>query len=67
MLAKDQKKSMFDISKYHLSLYEDDSKEFISSRIITQDATLVNHFDPEAKKQTRNRSTLAHHPAPTSH
>ena len=49
MLIKDQKKSRLDISKYLLSLYEDDPK--------------IHHFDPEAKKQRmqwkHSSSTLA--------
>ena len=50
MLTEDQKKSRHDISKYLLSLYEDDPEEFMH-RFVTQDETLVNHFDLDATKQ----------------
>ena len=46
-----QKKSRLDISKYLLSLYEDDSVEFMC-RVVTQDETWVHHFDPGTKKQS---------------
>ena len=36
MLTKDQKKSRLDISKYLLSLYEDDPEEFMC-QVVTQD------------------------------
>ena len=49
MKTKDQKKSRLDISKYLLSLYEDDPEEFMR-RVVTQDETWVHQFDPEAKK-----------------
>ena len=48
MLTKDQKKSRLDISKYPLSLYEDDPQEFMH-KIVTQDETLVHYLDLEAK------------------
>ena len=51
ILTKYQKKSRLDISKYLLSLYEDNSEEFMR-RVVTQDETLVHHSDPEAKKQS---------------
>ena len=49
MLTKDQKKIRLDISKYLLSLYEDEPEEFMP-RIMTQDETGVHQFDPEAKQ-----------------
>ena len=51
MLTKDQKKSRLDISKYLLSLYEDDPEEFMY-RVVTQDKTWGHHFHSEAKKQS---------------
>ena len=51
MLSKDQNFSRLDISKYLLSLYEDDSGECMH-RVVTQDETWVYHVDPEAKKQS---------------
>ena len=48
MITKDQKKSRLDISKYLLSLSEDDPEKFMR-QIVTQDETWVHHFDPEAK------------------
>ena len=48
MITKDQKKSRLDISKYLLSLSEDDPEKFMH-QIVTQDETWVHHFDPEAK------------------
>ena len=51
MLTKDQKKSRLDISKYLLSLYDDDPEEFMH-QVVIQDETWVHHFDPEAKKQS---------------
>ena len=51
MLSKDQKKSRLDISKYLLSLYEDDPEEFMR-RFVIQDETWVCLIDPEAKKQS---------------
>ena len=50
ILTKDQKKGRLDISKYLLSLYEDEPEEFMC-RVVTQDETWVHHFDPKAKKQ----------------
>ena len=50
MLTKDQGKSRLDISKYLLSLYEDNPEEYMH-RVVTQGETEVHHFDPEAKKQ----------------
>ena len=40
MLTKDQKKNRLDISKYLLSLYEDDTEEFMP-RVVTKDETLI--------------------------
>ena len=51
MLTKDQKKSRLDISKYLLSLYEDDPEEFMHG-VVIQDETSVHHFDPDAKKHS---------------
>ena len=51
MLTKHQKKSRLAISKYPLSLYEDDPKE-VMHRVVTQEETWVNHFVPEAKRQS---------------
>ena len=48
MLTKDQKKSRLDISKYLLSLYDDDPEECVR-RVMTQNETWVHHFDREAK------------------
>ena len=45
MLTKDRKKSRLDISKYLLSLYEDDPGECMR-RVMIQDETWVHHFDP---------------------
>ena len=50
MLTKAQNKSRLVISKYLLSLYEDDPEEFMHW-VVTQDETRVHHFVPEAKKQ----------------
>ena len=53
MLTKDHKKSRLDISnKYLLSLYEDNPEEFMHC-VVTKDETWVHHFDPEAKKQSK--------------
>ena len=46
MLTDDQKRPRLDIPRYLLSPYEDDPGNFIE-RVVTQDETLVNHFDPE--------------------
>ena len=35
-----------------LSPYEDDPDDFIE-RVVTQDETLVHHFDPESKMQSK--------------
>ena len=48
MLTKDQKKSRLDIFKYHLSLCEDNPKEF--SVKLWPKMRRVHHFDPKAKK-----------------
>ena len=50
MLTEDQKRNRLDISRYLLSRYEDDPKEFMD-RVVTQDETWVHHFDSESKKQ----------------
>ena len=50
MLTKDHKKSRLDISKYHLSLNEDDPEEFMCWVVILDEAW-VFYFDSEAKKQ----------------
>ena len=46
----DQRKNQLDISRYLLSPYEDDPGDFIK-RVVTQDETLVHHFDTESKMQ----------------
>ena len=56
MLTKDQKKSRLDIFKYLPSLCEDDPEELM--RRVTQDDTLVHHFDPEAKKNSMQHPLL---------
>ena len=50
MLTDDQKRSLFDISRYLLSRNEDDPGDFID-RVVTQDETCVHHFDPESIRQ----------------
>ena len=60
MLTEDQKRSMIDISRYLLASYEDDSEELMD-RVVTQDETLVHHFDPESKKQSMQ---WKHHGSP---
>ena len=52
MLADDQRRTQLDISRYLLSRYEDDPGDFIE-RVVTQDETYVNHFDPESKMQSQ--------------
>ena len=52
MLTDDQKRTLLKISKYLLSRYEDDPKDFIK-QIVTQDETWVHHFDPESKMQSK--------------
>ena len=52
MLTDDQKRTWLDISRYLLSCYEDDPGSFIE-RVVTQDETLVHHFDPEPKMQCK--------------
>ena len=59
MLTEDQKRSRIDISRYLLSLYEDDPEEFMDL-VMTQDETSVHHFDPESKKQSMLWKHLAH-------
>ena len=59
MLTKDHMKSRLNISKYLPSLYGDDSEEFMC-RVVTQDDTWVDQFDPKAKSKVCNGSTLAH-------
>ena len=49
MLTTDQKESRLDISKYLMSLYEDDPEDFMR-RVVTKDESWVHHFDPEAKE-----------------
>ena len=61
MLIKDQKKSRLDISKYLLSVYENDPEESMR-RVVIQDEALAHHFDPGAKSRPCNGSTLAHPP-----
>ena len=52
MLTDDRKKTCLDISIYLLSQYEDDPGNFIE-RVLTKDETLVRHFDPESKMQSK--------------
>ena len=54
MLTYDQKK---DSARYFLSRLEDDPGDFIE-RVLTQDETWVNHFDPESKMQIRKELGL---------
>ena len=51
-LTHDQKRTQIDISRYFLSLYEDDPGDFIE-RVLTQGKTWVHHFDPESKIQSK--------------
>ena len=48
MLNDYKKMTLLDISRYHLSCYEDDPGDFIE-RVVTQDDTWVHHFDPESQ------------------
>ena len=59
MLTNDQKRTRLYIYSYLLARYEDDPGDFIE-QVVTQDETLVNHFDQELKMQSKNGSTLAH-------
>ena len=52
MLTDDQKRTQPDISRYLMSRYEDDPEYFIK-RVVTQDETLVHHFDLESKMQSK--------------
>ena len=52
MLTDDQKRTLLDISRYLLSRYEDDPVNFIE-RVVTQDLTWIQHFDPESKMQSK--------------
>ena len=52
MLTNDQKRTRLDISRYRLSRYEQDPRDFIE-HIVTQDETWVQHFDPESKMQSK--------------
>ena len=51
MLTNYQKRTRLNISRPFLSNYEDDPGSFIE-QVVTQDETLVHHFDPESKKQS---------------
>ena len=51
MFTKDQKKSRLDVSKYILSLHEDDPEEFMH-QVLTKNEIWIHHFDSEAKKQS---------------
>ena len=44
--------SWLDISRYHLSCFEDDPGNFIK-QVVTQDETWVHHFNPESKMQSK--------------
>ena len=46
MLTKDQEKSRLNITKYFLSLYEDDLEESMR-RVANEDETWVHQFDHE--------------------
>ena len=46
MLTNDQERIQLNISRHPLSHFEDDSGDFIK-RVVTQDETLVHHFDQE--------------------
>ena len=48
----DQKGIRLDISRYLLSLYEDDPGDSIE-QAVTQDETWVHHFDTESKLQSK--------------
>ena len=52
MLTDDQKRTRLDITRYLLSRYQDDIGDFIE-QVVTQDETLVHHFDPESKMQSK--------------
>ena len=52
MLTDDQKKIQLNISRYLLSRYVDDPRDFIKG-IVIQDETWVLHFDPVAKMQRK--------------
>ena len=58
MFTKDQKKRRRHVSKYLLSLYEDDPEEFMH-RVVTIDETWIHHLDPETNNRVCNGSTLA--------
>ena len=60
MLTKDQKKGRLDISKYLLSLYENNPEEFMH-RAVTQDETgsITLILKPKSRV-CNNGSTLAH-------
>ena len=51
MLTNDQKRTRLDTSRYLLSCYEDDPGDFIE-RVVTQDETRVDHFDPGSEMQS---------------
>ena len=51
MLTDYQKRTLY-ISRYLLSRYEDYPGNFIA-RVVTQDETLVHHFDTESKMQSK--------------
>ena len=55
-------KSRLDISKYLLSLYEDDPSEEFMHRVVFKDKTWVHHFDPEAKKTEHAVEAFPAHP-----
>ena len=57
MLTDDQKRTRLEISRYPLSRYEKGPGDFIE-RVVTQDESLVHHFDPELKIRANNGSTL---------
>ena len=71
MLTKDQKKSRLDISKYLLSLYEDDPEEFMC-RFVTQFETWAWLTFPKKFKGGvflvgKVMASLTRHPHPRPH
>ena len=52
MLTYHQKSTWLNISRYLLSCYEDDPGDFIKP-VLTQNESLVHHFDPESKMQSK--------------
>ena len=58
MLTDDQKRTQLNISRYLLFRYEDEPGDFIE-RVVTQDETWVNDFNPAKNaEQTMEASWL---------